>query len=172
LLHAELGYEYIGSSYDFATLQGTYERWWPVHGQEHVVSVHLGGGAVFGDVPLFERLHVGDINRMVAPRALGLVTSTTPSLDILNTSTDELSYGEIGGLAEVQYSYKLFRSERFVYGGEVYVGAGLWTLATTEDIDPRDSLPIDVLLDVGLRLDTEIGIFEFSLANGLGRLPL
>ncbi len=172
LLHSEVGHTFTGSSYDFATVQGTYERWWPVGGDTHVLSVHLGGGAVVGDVPLFERLHVGDINRMVPSRALGLVISTTPSLDILNTSTDEIVYGEVGGLAEVQYSYKLFRNERFVYGGEVFFGAGLWTLATTGELDPRDSPPIDVLLDVGLRLDTEIGIFELSLANALGRVPL
>jgi outer membrane protein assembly factor BamA len=172
LLHAEFAHKFTGSSYDFVTLQGTYERWWPVLRDEHVISVHLGGGAVFGDVPLFERLHVGDINRMVAPRALGLVTSTTPSLDILNTSTDEITYGEVGGLAEVQYSYKLFRSKSFVYGGEVFVGVGLWTLATTGDLERRDSIPVDLLVDAGLRIDTEIGIFELSMANALGRLPL
>lgn len=172
LLHAELSTSLIASSYDYLSLLGKYEHWWPVHGKEHVVSVHLGGGAVFGDVPLFERLHVGDINRMVTPRSLGLVTSTTPSLDILGTSTDQLSYGEVGGLAEVQYSYKLFQSGRLVYGGELFLGAGLWTLATTGDLNPRESPPVDILLDVGLRLDTEIGIFELSMANALGRLPL
>jgi outer membrane protein assembly factor BamA len=169
---SRFAHKFTGSSYDFVTLQGTYERWWPVLRDEHVISVHLGGGAVFGDVPLFERLHVGDINRMVAPRALGLVTSTTPSLDILNTSTDEITYGEVGGLAEVQYSYKLFRSKSFVYGGEVFVGVGLWTLATTGDLERRDSIPVDLLVDAGLRIDTEIGIFELSMANALGRLPL
>jgi outer membrane protein assembly factor BamA len=172
LVHGGFSAEALASDYNFATLLAKYEKWWPVGGSTHVLSLHLSGGAVLGNVPQFERLHVGDINRMVSPRALGLVTSTTPSLDILNTSTDEIRYGEIGGLAEVQYSYKLFRSKKYVYGGEIFVGAGLWTLATTADIDPRDSPPIDILLDAGLRLDSEIGIFELSLANGLGRLPL
>jgi hypothetical protein len=27
------------------------------------------------------------------------------------------------------------------------------------------------MLDVGLRIDTEIGVFEFALANALGRVP-
>lgn len=172
LLFAEVGSEFFGGSYDYLSGLAKYQRWWPISGQSHVLSAHLGGGMVVGDVPQFDRLHVGDINRMVSPRALGLVTSTIPSLDILNTSTDEISYGEIGGLAELQYSYKLFESSRYVYGGEVFVGVGLWTLVTTGDLDPRDSPPIDILLDAGLRLDTEIGIFELSLANALGRLPL
>ena len=120
-----------------------------------------------------DSIHVGDLNRMVSGRALGLVTSATPSLDLLDLSTDELSYGEVGGLAEVQYSYKLFRSSsNWIYGGELFVGAGLWTLVTTADVDPRESPPIDLLVDAGIRLDTEIGIFELSVANALGRLPL
>ena len=172
LLHGEAGSDAIAGSYRYASVRAKYQHWWPVSGIAHVVSMHLSGGAVLGDAPLFERIHVGDLNRMVSGRALGLVTSATPSLDILGLSTDELNYGEVGGLAEVQYSYKLFRSSKLIYGGEFFVGAGLWSLATTADVESRDSLPIDILLDAGLRLDTEIGIFELSLANALGRLPL
>lgn len=172
LLHGELGSRWIGGSYDFATLLAKYQRWWPVSGKKHVISAHVTGGLVLGDAPLFDRLHVGDLNRMVAARALGLSVSTTPSLDILGTSTDELSYGEVGGVAEIQYSYKLFQGGKHVYGGELFAGFGLWGLTTTQELDSRSSPPIDLLLDVGLRLDTEIGIFELSLANALGRLPL
>lgn len=171
-LHGEAGHRLIGSSYDYGSIFARYQRWWPVRGRQHVVSAHFGGGLVFGDVPLFDRLHVGDINRMVSPRALGLTTAVTPSLDVLGTSADERNYGEVGGLAEVQYAYRLFDSSRYVYGGELFVGGGLWTLATTTDLAPRGTLPVDILLDIGLRLDTEIGIFELSLANALGRLPL
>jgi outer membrane protein insertion porin family len=142
-----------------------------------VVSMHLTGGLVIGDPPLFDRLHVGDLNRMVSPRALGLVVSTTPSHDLLGTRPDEVTYGEVGGVAEVQYSHRLFRSRKHVYGGDLFVGVGLWALATTRDLRVRDTslrraVPVDLLLDLGLRLDTEIGIFELSLANALGRVPL
>ncbi len=173
LLHGEVASDVIAGDYQYASIRAKYQRWWPVHGHTHVVSAHLSGGLVLGDAPRFERIHVGDLNRMVSGRALGLVTSATPSLDLLDFSTDELAYGEVGGLAEVQYSYKLFRSSKnWVYGGEFFVGAGLWTLATTANVDPRESPPVDLLLDAGLRLDTEIGIFELSVANALGRLPL
>jgi outer membrane protein assembly factor BamA len=173
LLHSELASDAIAGDYQYASLRVKYQRWWPVVGTQQVVSAHFSGGLVLGDAPLFERIHVGDLNRMVSGRALGLVTSATPSLDLLDLSTDELSYGEVGGLAEVQYSYKLFRSSsNWIYGGELFVGAGLWTLVTTADVDPRESPPIDLLVDAGIRLDTEIGIFELSVANALGRLPL
>lgn len=172
LLHGELANDYVAGDYQYASLRAKYQRWWPVVGNQQVVSAHLSGGLVLGNAPLFERIHVGDLNRMVSGRALGLVTSATPSLDLLDLSTDELTYGEVGGLAEVQYSYKLFRGSNWIYGGELFVGAGLWTLVTTADVDPRESPPIDLLVDAGIRLDTEIGIFELSVANALGRLPL
>jgi len=33
-----------------------------------------------------------------------------------------------------------------------------------------DALPIDLYADAGIRLDTDIGIFELTLANALGRV--
>lgn len=172
LVLVEGGASPIGSSYDFVTVLARHERWWTVH-PGHVLSIHATGGAVLGDAPLFEHLHVGDIDRMVSPRALGLVVSTTPPFDLLDTGADEVTYGEVGGLVEAQYAYRLFRSRRGVYGGDLFIGAGLWSLTTTRDLGfDTPTLPVDLLLDAGLRLDTEIGIFELSLANALGRVPL
>ncbi len=172
LVLAEGGAGFLGSSYDFATALVRHERWWSVR-PGHVLSLHMTGGAVVGDAPLFERLHVGDIDRMVSARALGLVVSTTPPFDFFDTGSDEVTYGEVAGLVEGQYAYRLFRGKRGVYGGDLFVGVGLWTLMSTRDIGvDKPTLPVNLLLDAGLRLDTEIGIFELSLANALGRVPL
>ncbi len=105
LLHGEAASDGIAGDYQYVSMRAKYQRWWPISGRKHVVSAHLSGGLVLGDAPRFERIHVGDLNRMVSGRALGLVTSTTPSLNLLNLSTNELPYGEVGGLAEVQYSF-------------------------------------------------------------------
>ncbi len=172
----EFGATFLGGSYNFASALARYQHWWPVRGQQHVVSLHITGGLVLGDAPLFDRLHVSDMNRMLTPRASGLVVSTNPSRDFLGTSTAELSYGEVGGTVGVEYSYRLFRSKGHVYGGNLFVGMGLWGLAATEALSVRDrslyrALPLDMFVDMGLRLDTEIGIFELTLANALGRVP-
>jgi len=37
--------------------------------------------------------------------------------------------------------------------------------------DGWQAVPVDLLLDVGLRFDTVIGTFNLSLGNTLGRLP-
>jgi hypothetical protein len=121
-------------------------------------------------------MHASDMNRMLTPRALGMVVSTQTSRDFLGTNTEDVTYGEVGGSVGVEYSYQWFRRRRHVYGGDLFIGAGLWSLARRSELDTRDTslyraLPIDLWFDAGLRLDTEIGIFELTIANALGRVP-
>jgi hypothetical protein len=57
----------------------------------------------------------------------------------------------------------------------VFAGIGVWGLAERVDLRARDtglfaSLPIDLYADAGLRIDTDIGVFELTIANALGRL--
>jgi len=177
LVSAELGGALLGGSYDFATIFGRYEQYWPVLGEDHAIAIKIAGGVVVGDAPRFDRIHIADVDRMLTPRALGLVLSTSAPLAILGTRAEQATYGEVGGSASVEYAYRLFRGsgKRRVYGGDVFVGAGLWGLADEADLRVRDvswsaALPIDLYVDAGLRLDTDIGTFELTIANALGRL--
>lgn len=177
VLVGELGHQLFGSDYDYTRLLARYEHWWPVHGRAHVVAVKLLGGMVLGNPPLFEQLYASDFNRMLTPRAYGLVVSTEAAPNYLGTAADEARYGELGGVAAVEYSYRLFRRRSRIYGGDLFVGTGLWGLTRLADLGARDrglyrSLPIDLFFDAGLRLDTEIGIFELTLANAFGRVEL
>jgi len=175
---AEVGSSAFDSSYDFSTLFGRYEHWWPVDSDEHTtVGVRVAGGIVIGDAPRFDRIHISDVDHLLTPRALGLVLSVASPLDVLHTRADKPSYGELGGSATVEIARTLWRGKGRgrVYGGDVFVGGGLWALAETDDIRLRDtgvwkSLPIDLFGDVGVRLDTDVGIFELTIANALGRL--
>lgn len=175
LLLGEVGRYGPGATNEFLLLLARYGRWWPIRAQAHVLSLHLTGGLVIGQPARFDRLHAVDFNRLQAPRAYGLLVSTTPPLDLLDTGADRLGYGDFGGSAVVEYSYRLFRSRRYVYGGNLFVGAGLWGLAERDPAPERRAgaaVPVDLVLDAGLRVDTEIGIFELSFANALGRMPL
>lgn len=178
VVFGELGATWMGGSYNAAVALTRYQHWWAIDADKrHVLSLHLLGGLVLGQAARFDRLHASDMNRLLTPRALGLVVSNTSSPDLLGTSTADVTYGEVGGSAVVEYSYQLFRNRRHVYGGDLFVGAGLWGLADTRDLQVRDgplyrALPVDLMLDAGLRIDTEIGIFELTFANALGRLPL
>ncbi|MBC7974429.1 MAG: BamA/TamA family outer membrane protein, partial [Myxococcales bacterium] len=174
---AELGGALLGGSYNFATIFARYEHYWPVAGDHHAIGIKVAGGVVVGDAPRFDRIHIADVDRMLTPRALGLVLSTSAPLAILGTRAEQATYGEIGGSATVEYAYQLFRGsgKRRVYGGDLFIGAGVWGLADQADLRARDaalwdSLPIDLYADAGVRIDTDIGTFELTIANALGRL--
>ncbi len=176
-LSAELGSTLLGGSYDFATIFGRFEHYWPVRGGHDALAVKLSAGVVVGDAPRFDRIYIADVDHMLTPRALGLVLSTAAPLAILGTRTDRPSYGDLGGSATAEYVFQLFRGsgKERVYGGDVFVGAGVWGLAERTDLRVRDtgfiaSLPIDLYADAGLRLDTDFGVFELAIANALGRL--
>lgn len=52
----------------------------------------------------------------------------------------------------------------------------MWGLHADDAVRPIgssgwDALPLDLVLDAGLRVDTEVGIFELTFANALGRVP-
>jgi outer membrane protein assembly factor BamA len=172
---AELGSTLLGGSYDFATLLARYDRWWPLRHRE-AIAVRLAGGVVLGDAPRFDRIYAGDVDRMAAPRALGLVVAPNTSYELLGTGLGGVQYGDVGGSAVVEYSYQLWRGGAHIYGGDIFVGAGLWGLSDGRDLRLRDAgwwraLPVDAVVDAGLRVDTDIGVFELSIANALGRVP-
>ncbi|HEX8106480.1 MAG TPA: BamA/TamA family outer membrane protein, partial [Kofleriaceae bacterium] len=176
-LSAELGSTLLAGSYDFATIFGRFDHYWPLGSGHHALAVKLAGGVVVGDAPRFDRIYIADVDRMLTPRALGLVLSTAAPLAILGTRSDKPSYGDLGGSATAEYVFQLFRGsgKQRVYGGDVFVGAGVWGLAERTDLRARDAslfaaLPIDLYADAGLRIDTDIGVFELAIANALGRL--
>ena len=175
---AEVSTGALDSSYDFSTLFGRYEHWWPTSKDEKTtIGMRLAGGVVIGDAPRFDRIHISDVDHLLTPRALGLVLSTAVPFDILHTRPDKPGYGELGATATLEVARTLFRGsgKNRIYGGDLFVAAGLWGLAETDDLRVRDSglwksLPIDVYADAGVRLDTDVGIFELTISNALGRL--
>lgn len=173
----ELGTSALGSDYDFATVFARYEHWWPLRDARHTIGMRLAGGIVVGNAPRFDRIFISDVNRMLTPRALGLILSNALPIDILSTRDEKPTFGEVGGIVAVEYATRLFRGvgKKRVYGGDFFVGTGLWGLAQSPDIQLRDTnvwnaLPIDLYIDAGVRIDTDLGIFELTFANALGRL--
>jgi outer membrane protein insertion porin family len=174
---AEIGSAVLGGDYDFATLFGRYDHYFPLRDERSAIGMHLVGGVVIGDAPRFDRIYISDVDPMLTPRALGLTLSNASPLDILGTRPDKPMYGELGGTATVEYVQRLFRGsgKNRVYGGDWFVSAGVWGLAQTDDLRLRDSsvwssLPVDLYGDAGVRIDTDLGIFELTISNALGRI--
>ena len=172
---AEIGAPF--SDYQFGSVFGRFEKFWPRHNEKHAIGLKIAGGVVIGNAPRFDRIHIADVNRMLTPRALGLVLSAAAPLAILQTRGDKPSYGDLGGNVTLEYAITLWRGtgRKRVYGSDLFFGVGLWGLAETTDLKSRDralydALPIDVYVDAGIRLDTDIGIFELTIANAMGRV--
>jgi outer membrane protein insertion porin family len=170
----EAGGAPLGGNYDYLRARATYERWIPLPARGHVVSFHLGGGLIVGDAPRFDRFYVGDVNPLLPPRPLDLVVSTRPDPDLLGTGADRVSFGDLYAGAMLEYSYHLFRHQKTIYGGDLFAQVGVFGLGRAEAgdaSDPAGGFPLDLTFNLGLRLDTAIGVFELSLGNLAGRIP-
>jgi outer membrane protein insertion porin family len=140
----------------------------------HALGLHLFGGAIRGDAPYFDEFFIGDLNLLLPRRALGINFSTLPSPNLLGTDISRHRYDHFAGRALVEYAIPVWRRHGFVYGGDAFAAVGLLGLASDGDLRPPGgltwrTLPIDLTADVGLRLDTYIGIFTISIANALSR---
>jgi len=163
----------LGSSYDYVktTVEGAFYRPMP---RGHALGFHLFVGGIAGDAPYFDRFFIGDLNLLLPRRALGINFSTLPSRNLLNTTIAHHRYDQYAARALVEYAVPIWRRRGFIYGGDAFVGVGLLGMASPGDFVPPgdsglDSLPIDLTGDLGLRLDTYVGIFTISIANALTR---
>jgi outer membrane protein insertion porin family len=163
----------LGSSYDFVKtlVQASVYQRMP-HG--HALGFHLLAGAIFGSAPYFDRFFVGDLNLLLPRRALGINFSTLPSRNVLGTGVARHRYDDYAGRLLVEYAIPIWRRHGFVYGGDAFAALGIFALASDPDFDLPDpfawrNLPLDLTADVGLRLDTYVGVFTISIANALSR---
>jgi outer membrane protein insertion porin family len=174
-LSAEGAFEHLGSDYQFAKLVFQGSSYTPTR-RGHIFGVHLFGGALFGQAPIFDRFFVGDMNLFLPPRALGLNFSTQPSPNLLGTSISKHRYDNFAGRVLFEYAVPLWRRHRHVYSGDAFIALGGFVMGSSGDFHDasRSGLaawPIDVTGDIGVRLDTVFGVFTLSVANALGRVP-
>ena len=172
----ELAAQVFGSSYTFAKLLGQYQQWWKLPRADHAISLAIMGGLIVGNAPLFNRFFVGDMSDLLPSRALELNFSTMPSRNLLRTIMDDKRYENITSRIALEYSLAIFRGHRFLYGVDFFARIGLFSLLSKKILRQRQSdfgkaLPLDLSMDVGVRLDTRVGVFTLSVANALGRLP-
>ncbi len=175
-VQGELASLILGSNYSFSKFAVRFRQWWPLPKRRHSISLDVFGGLIVGRAPLFDRFFVGDMSDLLAPRALGLNFSTLPSRNLFRTNMDTMRYENMAGRIAVEYAIALFRGNGFNYGVDFFFRVGVFSLFSREDLRQRPTalhraVPIDMILDTGVRLDTKIGVFTLSVGNALGRLP-
>jgi len=162
------------SSYTYARGEFVLEHY--EHWGRHIGSVRLFAGGIMGSPSLFDKFYIGDLQDLVAPRALDLNLSVAPSPNFLNTGIAENRWGTTAFKLSLHYDYPLFSRSGFLYRGHFFISAGIVGLASPSQLryredSLRNSLPLDLTFDFGLHLDTKMGIFRLSIANAFTRMP-
>jgi len=142
----------------------------------HVIGIHGYLGGIWGDAPYFDRFFVGDLNQLLPPRALGLNFSTQPSHNLLGTGIAAHRYDNLAGRALVEYAIPIWSRHGLLYRGDAFAAFGVFAVSNPDDLKNRNlslsqSIASDLTADLGIRLDTYIGIFTLSVANAIGRIP-
>jgi outer membrane protein assembly factor BamA len=170
-LSTEVSLKPLGSSYSYQRLDLQAAYWWPLPGSQ-TLMVEGFVGAIAGRAPFFEQYYIGDLSDLLPSRVLGLAFDDRPAPNLLGTSISEIRYGDYAARVGLEYRVPLYRGSRSIYGIDAFVSAGLIGLASARDITrpPRNRsgselVPIDLTANLGLRLDTSLGGFSFSLSN-------
>ncbi|MDB4986521.1 MAG: hypothetical protein JWN04_1699 [Myxococcaceae bacterium] len=176
----------VGSDYQFMRVQASFNHWFPLS-WGHTIRVGGFAGAVFGNTPFFYKFFVSDLTDLHPSRIMGLNLDHRPAPNLLGgvfnknggTAIAQMRQESLAGRIDAEYMWPLARGRRsFVKAADAYVLLGLYGLA-----DPRDlrvslsgyhglnRLPIDLTFDAGVRLDTQLGVFQIGLAK-LAWLPV
>jgi outer membrane protein insertion porin family len=165
----------FASSYGFVKGVAQASNYFPLR-WGHIIGIHGYLGGIWGDAPYFDRFFVGDLNQLLPPRALGLNFSTQPSHDLLGTGIAAHRYDNLAGRALVEYAIPIWSRHGLLYRGDAFAAFGVFALSNPDDLKNRDlslsrAIAADLTADLGIRLDTTIGIFTLSVANAIGRIP-
>ena len=165
----------LGSSYDFVKARRCRRPSTSAMPRGHALGFHLFGGAIVGDAPYFDRFFVGDLNLLLPRRALGINFSTLPSRDLLGTDIAapplrRLRGARAGRVRDPDLAAPRLRLRRRRLRGRRPVRHGQQGgLRRRPAACAWRNLPIDLTGDLGLRLDTYVGVFTISIANALSR---
>jgi outer membrane protein insertion porin family len=171
---ARLASALIGSSYDFARFEGSVRHWIPLP-WNHVVSLGLFVGTVFGNAPFFYDFYAADLSDLLPSRVLELNLDRRRTLNLLGTSIVEMDMEDLAARIDFEYQLPVYRGPGIIHGVDAYAGAGIFMLASRRDLRQSISgyeglsrLPVDLTFDLGLQADTELGVFRLGFSSLIG----
>ncbi|MDJ0764338.1 MAG: BamA/TamA family outer membrane protein [Myxococcota bacterium] len=175
-LEVEFSTEIIGSDYDFAKFTLTHDTYFPL-GKGHTLKLGLLIGLIMGEAPFFNQFFVGDFSSFVPSRLLEMNFSPLQP-NVLETSIVEMRYEDLAMSIGVEYALPFYRGKGFFYGVNGFVGAGIFALTSQSHlkIDPKGysgyrAIPMDVTADLGIKVDTAVGLFVVSMGNMFRMIP-
>jgi outer membrane protein assembly factor BamA len=167
----------IGSDYEYAKFTLVHDEYFSL---PRMQSLRLGlfGGLILGTAPFIDQFFAGDFSAFVPSRILQMnFTHLRPN--VLETAIQEMRYEDIAAAVNLEYSIPLYRGGGPIYGVDAFLGAGLFLIASgnhlrveSQEYKGIRAVPMDFTADLGLRIDTGVGLFVVSLANLFRFLPL
>ena len=170
----DLGSPLIGSNYNFLRLQVSALHYFSLP-WGHVLR--LGGflGGIFGRAPFFYKFYASDLSDLIPSRALDLNLDRRPPPNLFNTSIREMRSEDFGARLDVGYSVPLYKGTGSLYAIEAYGLVGVYALFSQGQLglaipgyQGLSRIPLDLTFDIGLRADTDYGVFQFGLSSVLG----
>ncbi len=175
-LDVEVATELIGSNYEFSKFTLSHDEHFPL-GRKHSLKLGLFAGLIMGDAPFFDQFFVGDFSAFVPSRVLDLNFSHLQP-NLLKTAVQEMRYEDLSASISLEYSIPLYRGHGFFYGINAYFGLGAFMLASRDHLRTETdrykgfrAVPMDLTVDLGVRVDTRIGPIVFNLANLFRLIP-
>ena len=167
----------LGSDYGFQKVEVAAQHWWRLPWR-HVVRVDGYAGGISGDAPFFEKFYVGDFTALLPDRILGLAPDRRQPPNLLQTDIVEVRYGDFAAQLEAEYVVPVYTGRGSVYGVDLFGSAGLYSVATRRELsDPPSGyegfarVPVDLTVNLGVRVDTRVGALTLGFANLVGLIP-
>ncbi|MCS6797961.1 MAG: BamA/TamA family outer membrane protein [Myxococcota bacterium] len=169
----DLGSRLFGSDYDLQRLQVHLAHW--VRLPIGHVRLGLYGGVFFGRGPFFLRFYASDLSDQVPKRNLELNVHNPAPPDLLGTAIAEARTGDLAARLDAEYGLTLLRTSGALRAVQAYAGAGIYGLAERRMLrvappgyEGLARAPIDLTFDVGIRLDTAVGVFQVGFSSLIG----
>ena len=170
---ADLGHPVIGSSYDFLRTRLRVRGWLPLRAGRSL-RLSFFAGAIFGNAPFFLKFQVSDMTDLVPSRILEMQLDRRGG-HVLDTSIEVMQAEDLAARVDLQYEVPVFRGERRLRGVNAYFNLGAYSLLSGRDLavgvrgyEGASRLPIDLTFDLGLRFDTDFGVFRLGFSTLLG----
>ena len=167
----------LGSSYGYARVELSAQRWWELP-FKHVIRASAFFGGIAGDAPFFEKFYIGDFTDLLPDRVLDLTPDRRQPPNLLGTDIVEERFGEYAARLDVEYRVPIFTGKRAIYGIDLFASGGIWGVAGRRDLtDPPSGyhglqrVPLDLTYNLGVRLDTALGGATVAFSNLLGLIP-
>lgn len=166
----------FGSRYDYTRLQTTIRGWVPLpHGQ--VLRLSFFAGIVTGDAPFFTLFHVSDLTDLIPSRVLEMDIDRRNAPNLLGTSIGVMRAEDFAARGDIQYEVAIQRGapRASLHGVNAFANVGLYMLSDLRELsfpppgfNGASRFPVDLTFDLGLRIDTDIGLFQIGFSNLLG----